>query len=137
MEGQMPRKEWHLWRAVAPAIGFQLDFADTGTLHPDLTDPPGIGMINASVSARYTIDDNWIVRRGRPQSGRTGLPMATQYRGHAVAFAADPHFGGLPNCWADAQITAISGGAPRSGNRTTWATIGLNRHLSLVADRLP
>ena len=133
----VPRRDWNLWQAIAPHLPFQVDYADTGTLHPNLVEPPGVAMAMATVSARYTTDDFWIVLKGTPQGGRTGQPMAVQYRAHATTFSHDPQFDALPICWADDQIRTIAGGALRAGNRTTWAAIGLNRHISLVSNRLP
>ena len=65
--------------------------------------------------------------------------MGQQYRHHARTLAADRHFGGVANCWADQRIQHIAGLASTAGagNRSTWAAIGINRHISLVADRLP
>lgn len=117
---------------------YQLDYADFSSVHPDLTDPPGYVMARATVSVRYAVDDYWIVLKGKPTSGKTGQPMATQYRAHAKTLVADPEFAGLKvGCLGDDRIQKIAGGAPGGGSRSVWAGLLANRHLSLVADRLP
>nr|WP_244462707.1 beta family protein [Methyloceanibacter caenitepidi] len=133
----VPRREWTLWQAVAPALPFELNFGDTGQVHPSMEEPPGFAMAKATVSVRYTVDECWIILKGRPTSGRNGKPMADQYRQHAQTLSRDPQFDALPNCWADDRIKEIASGKTRSGNRTTWVSIGMNRHISLVTDRLP
>jgi hypothetical protein len=133
----LPRLDWQLWQNVHTNVPFQLDYGDYGTAHPGLTEPPGVAMARATVSVRYTIDDFWIVLKGRPIGGRTGQAMPRQYHGHATTLVADPQFGGLPGCWGDQRIQQILAGTGTPGSRTTWVEIGANRHLSLVANRLP
>lgn len=133
----VPRLEWGLWQATRVQMPFQLDFGDYAIAHPDMTDPPGFVMGNATVSVRYADDNEWVVIKGRPVSGNSGIPMPTQYLSHATALQARPTFGGLVGCWADGRITQIVGGASTPGSRQTWVEIGANRHLSLIADRLP
>lgn len=133
----VPRLDWALWSAVHPAVQFQLDYGDFGIAHPDMTEPPGVAMVRASVSAKYTLDTVWLIAKGQQVTGPTGVPMATQYQGHANALVAQPGFGGVPHCWGDARIQAITAHTASSGSRTTWVEVGVNRHVSLVADRLP
>ena len=134
----VPRLEWRVWSGVSKSVPYQLDYADFATAVPDLTDPPGYVMAKATVSVRYAIDDYWIVLKGKPASGKSGQAMGLQYRSHAKTLIADPAFGGLKiGCWADGRITKFAGGAPGGGSRPVWAGLVANRHLSLIADRLP
>ncbi len=133
------RLDWLLWQAVHPLVPRQIDYGDYGTSHPDMTEPPGYGMSKATVSVRYALDNNWLNIKGHPTTGAHGQPMAVQYRAHAVAIRGHAGFAGLPVCWGDdeiQQIAAAGAGAP-AGGRQTWVEIGMNRHLSLVAERLP
>lgn len=136
-ETLVPRLDWLLWQNVSAALPFEMDYGDYATLNPDLTDPPGVAMVNATVSVRYSIDSDWIIRKGTRTNGPGGQPMGPQYRAHAAALAANPLFGGLGGCWADSEITRIASGTGGPGNRGTWASIGVNRHICLVTDRLP
>lgn len=132
----VPRFDWQLWQLVAKDVDFQLDYSDYGTAHPDLTEPPGIAMTRATVSVRYTVQNHWIVIKGRPQSGRTGQPMAKQYLAHAKQLIADPQFDRLSACWGDDRIADIAAGRTTPGNRTTWVQNSVNRHISLVVHQL-
>jgi Beta protein len=133
----VPRRDWQLWQAVHPVVPFQLDYGDYAVGHPDLTEPPGVAMANATVSARYTAGDEWIVIKGRATRGAHGLPMPQQYLAHANQFLGDPQFGGLIGCWADARIAQIVAGGASPGNRQSWSEIGVNRHISVVESQLP
>jgi hypothetical protein len=133
----IPRRCWAAWQASAIKLPFRLDFGDYGTSTPELQDPPGLAMTKATVSVRYTTDKELIIRKGKPTKGKTGEAMDKQYRAHAKALVAEPNFGGLSSCWGDGRIRQIGMGASRSGNRTTWASIAVSRHMSLVSSRLP
>jgi Beta protein len=134
----VPRLDWQVWQGVvASQPPFQIDYADYSTISPELTDPPGYVMPKATVSVRYTIDDFWIILKGRATTGRHGQPMLAQYRAHARTLVADPNFGGLVGCWADGRIQQIAAGAHSAGGRPQWAGYAANRHLSFIADRLP
>lgn len=140
----VPRLDWALWQSVSPSVSVALDYADYGTSSADMTEAPGYAVANATVSVKYTLDNHWLMVKGYPTRGRTGRPMAGQYRNHAVSVRNHPQFGGVPNCWADTRIIQIaagmllpSGHPIPSGSRTSWVEIGMNRHLSLVGDRLP
>jgi hypothetical protein len=129
----VPRTEWKIWRVVAQSIPPRLNFADSLTAHPDLSDPPGYAVARGLVSVRYTAADEWIILRGDPVAGTAPHAMATQYFAHATALATDPKFGGLKSCWADDRIRDIASGAPGGGSRSVWTTIVASRHLALTA----
>lgn len=131
------RQDWSLWQFIHPKLGYQIDYADWTTINPDMAEPPGVAMVRASVSVRYATDVDWIVMKGVQTTGPHGKTMDTQYRAHAKALVADPLFGGLAGCQADDRIAKIAGGALKAGSRATWVALGVERHLALVADRLP
>lgn len=134
------RLDWLLWKSVSGQLSFRLDYGDFGISHPDLTEVPGVAMARASVSVRYTVDDNWIIFKGNPTTGPNAKPMGQQYSAHAKALIKEPQFGGVSGCWGDQriqQIAALAPGSSGTGSRATWVSIGASRHLALVADRLP
>jgi hypothetical protein len=135
----VPRRDWQLWQAVVPQVGGALHFGDYGMAHRDLSEPPGFAMANATVTVRYAGDVDWLIKKGVSTRGTNGRPMATQYHAHSQQLVAHSHFGGVPGCWGDVQISQIAStaGAGKSRNRGTWVSLGLNRHLSVVAARLP
>jgi hypothetical protein len=130
------RLDWRVWNDVVAAVP-SIDYADFSTITPDLTDPPGYVMARATVSVRYTIDDYWLVLKGKSTTGKSGQPMTTQYRAHAKTLKAHPAFGGLTGCWGDDRIDQIAGGAVKAGGRPQWASYTASRHLSFIADRWP
>jgi hypothetical protein len=129
--------DWTLWHNVHSAAPAQLDYGDFGVAHPNLADPPGYAMANATVSARYSLDNYWLMIKGRSTKGINGLPMGQQYRGHAAAIVSTAGAGGLIGCWGDQEINRISASPLRPGGRPQWVAYSTSRHLSLVADRLP
>lgn len=131
------RLDWQLWSAVRGTVPFALDYGDYGVGHPDLDEPPGVAMVSATVSVRYTTKDNWIAIKGKPQSGKKGQPMHPQYLGHAKLLTKDVQFGGVNPCWGDDSINQISNGKLSPGSRAKWVEYSVNRHLSLVARDLP
>lgn len=135
----IPRLCWRIWQNVRQGIhGFQLDYGDHAVAHPDLTEPPGVAMVRASVSVRYAVDDEWIVLKGRSTTGPSGQAMAAQYTRHAQDLVREPQFNRVPGCWGDSRISAIATGQTAgSGSRQSWIEIAVNRHISLVAHQLP
>lgn len=131
------RRDWRLWQSTHQQMMFQLDYGDYGVSHHDMTEPPGFAMANATVSARYTSADNWIIYKGVSTRGVNGQPMRQQYRAHAQALVALPEFGGIPGCWADGRIQHYATTSGGTGGRPQWVAIGVNRHLSVVANDLP
>lgn len=133
----VPRRDWLLWQNVAPNVPFTLDYSDSCHVHPSLEEVPGYAMARATVSVRYAIDDFWIVRKGVATTGQNGQPMSLQYRQHAQALVAEPQFDQLVGCWGDQRIQHYAVTPGGTGGRSQWAAVLLNRHVSLVADRLP
>lgn len=133
----VPRHDWALWQLVAAQVPFQLDYADYCSGHPDLTEPPGVAMASATVSARYSSPTHWLIIKGRPIGGAQGIPMDQQYRSHAAHYIGDPQFGNIVGCWADQRIGQIHARATGPGNRQSWSEIAINRHIEVVADQLP
>jgi hypothetical protein len=134
----IPRKDWMLWQAIN--IPFpMLNFGDYGVSHRDLSEPPGPAMALATVTARYTLDQDWLIRKGRRTTGHSGIPMSVQYLDHARNLSVHPGFGGVPGCWGDGEISAIAVSVPKrtAGSRTTWASYTISRHISKACSQLP
>ncbi|MCG5538981.1 beta family protein [Halorhodospira sp. 9622] len=131
------RLEWRIWNAILPRLDWTPDYSDRGPASAQLEDPPGEAMARATVSVRYALPDSWIILKGHPTSGESGVLMSTQYLDHAKTLSSDPDFNKLPYCWADEQIRLIAEEEQKTGNRTTWAAIMINRHLELVGNTIP
>ncbi|UMM08450.1 beta family protein [Gluconobacter frateurii] len=136
----VPRLDWILWQYLVSKHS-NLHFGDYLTLHPDLTSPPGFAITRATVSVRYTCDDEWLIYKGVQTSGPKGIKMTTQYIQHAGSLVGEPKFGSLSSSWADTgithtaslPITSLSG----AGGRERWVTYALNRHMAVVTAQLP
>lgn len=143
--GQLPlgtsdarRVDWLTWSNIPQISTNPIDFADFGISHRDLTEPPGMAMVGATVSVRYTIEDYWVMIKGRRTTGATGVPMSDQYRAHARTLIARSDFDQLPGCWADQRITTIATNpAVSAGGRAQWVEICANRHFAFIISRLP
>ena len=131
------RLDWLLWLAASSRLPYKLDYGDYATLHPDMTEPPGAAMARATVSIRYTCEQEWLVYKGTGTGGPSGTPMSAQYLAHAKRLVKEIKFGGLIGCWADDRILKIAAGTISSGSRTTWAENAVNRHLCFLAAKLP
>ena len=134
---QVSRHDWLVWMRSRNLVDFQLDYSDSGHVHPSLDEVPGYAMANATVSVRYAVDDHWIIHKGVSTTGPNGIPMGIQYRGHARALIAEPLFGGVAGCWGDTRVQHYASTPAGTGGRGQWAALLLNRHISLVADRIP
>lgn len=133
----VPRNDWRVWEQVRQQVPFQIDYSDSGHVHPSLEEVPGYAMANATVSVRYAIDNSWLIYKGVATTGPNGVSMRTQYQNHAQNLIAEPSFGGLNGCWGDSRISHYATTTGGTGGRPQWAAILLNRHISLVSDRLP
>lgn len=134
----VPRKCWQLWSNVAQAqLTFQLDYSDCGHIHASLDEVPGYAMASATVSVRYTINDYWVVLKGAPTRGPSGISMRNQYQSHAVSLMQEQEFNQIPGCWGDARIQHYATTTGNTGGRRQWVEISLNRHISHVCERLP
>jgi hypothetical protein len=133
----VPRRDYQLWDLVRSSVSSQLDYADSGHIHPSLEDAPGVAMASATVSARYTVLADWIIYKGVSTSGQNGIPMRTQYQSHARHLVTEAQFNNIQGCWGDDQIRHYATTPGGTGNRGNWAALALNRHISVVADQLP
>ncbi len=60
--GSLPRREWGLWRALAPAVRGRLTFGDYCVQHPKPPQMKGGPFMRANI--RYTTEDRVLVARG-------------------------------------------------------------------------
>jgi hypothetical protein len=131
---RVPRADWMLWNAVVERIkGDSLapSYSDYGIAHPELPniDPK---MMNPSAGIRYTVDEDWLVVKGRGLKSEAGF---AQLHDLSRRLVEHPEFGGLEYCWGDSFIRACAEGG-KTGNLTTWRKVGTNRHLCKVIDQL-
>lgn len=131
---RVPRADWLLWNTVIDRISAPQripSYSDYAISHPEL---PNIDprLMNPSAGIRYTIDENWLVVKGRGLRSEAGF---AQFRDLSRQLMEQPEFNGLENCWGDTFISECAHGG-KTGNLTTWRKVGTNRHLCKVIDQL-
>ncbi len=134
---EVTRLDWTLWNSVRKSVPFSLDYGDYGIAHPNLEEPPDKARGKGTISVRYTADKYWIAIKGKQTGKKTGMKMHPQYLAHSKLLIKDAEFGGINPCWGDDQIRQIPSGKVSPGSPAKWVEYSLNRHLSLVLDRLP
>lgn len=131
----LPRTEWRCWkllsstRASLPRMPVYGDYA---IAHPDLVElDPRI--ITMSANIRYTIDDEWLIFRGRSIEKHG----AAQHIAFCKALVARPEYSGKAFSAGDAHIDkCANNGSAGPGNATTWRRVTTNHHLTFVVRQI-
>lgn len=136
---ELDRLDWKLWKSIQNTSLSRVPFFSDYTIQCPIYDPINI---RGSVSARYTDNDKWWIFRGKKpgiidQKTEEKGPGLEQYIDHAKTLTGasfSKFYKGADYSFGDAEIARIA--APenkKSGNPTTWLTIGINHHITLVA----
>lgn len=133
----LDRFDWKLWNSLRqtkqlPRLPF---FSDYTIQHPFYEYVSAIG----SASVRYTADNEWWIFRGKipgliNRKTKEKGPGREQYIGHAQTLVKRDFYKQKSFSFGDAEIARIA--APdntKPGSPTTWLTIGINHHVTLVA----
>ncbi len=136
---RLDRLDWKLWNALRdiqlPRVP---SFSDYTIQCPDY-EPVNIP---GSVSIRYTADENWWIFRGKKPGVINKIthekgPGREQYIGHARTLKNRSFYKGVDYSFGDAEIARIAHpDNVRTGNPTTWLTIGINHHITLTAHQI-
>ena len=89
-------------------------------------------IIKPAASLRYTIDDNWIVVKGKNVRDY----KFKQYIEICQSVVNSGHFGGSNYSLGDEFIFDCSKGNKSTGNLTTWRWVGINHHMTKVVNDL-
>ena len=129
--GSLPRREWALWRALAPVLGGRLSFGDYCVQHPK---PPqektGPGM---RANIRYTTDNGILVARGWGPVMRTGNG---EYVRLCDKLVDGDRFAGESFSWGDKLIAQCARGEIAPGAQPMWRGAGTSHHLAFVANQI-
>lgn len=123
------RAEWEVWQRIAArTIPRKPDFGDYGIAHPELpeVDPRYMTM---SANLRYTIDENWLVFKGRGVN-KHGYE---QFNAFCKKLVQMPEYSGEDFSWGDAAIKAHCRASSGPGNASVWRQIGTSHHVTFVA----
>lgn len=128
----LPRAEWAVWRRVSlrtlPRVP---DFGDYGIAHPELPDVDPRYM-TMSANLRYTIEDNWLVFKGRDVK-KHGYE---QFNAFCKKLVQMPEYAGEDFSWGDGAIKSHCQSKSGPGNATRWRQIGTSHHLTFVVHDL-
>jgi len=136
---ELNRLDWKLWESIKDTDLSRVPFFSDYTIQCPIYDPVNI---RGSVSVRYTDNDKWWIFRGKKpgvidQKTKEKGPGLEQYIDHAKTLTGESfsqHYKGANYSFGDAEITRIA--EPKNkkpGNPTTWLTVGINHHITLVA----
>lgn len=131
------RFDWKLWNALRKTG--QLSrlplFSDYTIQHPFYEYVAAIG----SASVRYTDNNEWWIFRGKipgyiNRKTKEKGPGREQYIGHAQTLVNRDFYKKKDFSFGDSEIARIAApGNTKPGSPTTWLTIGINHHITLVA----
>jgi hypothetical protein len=130
-----PRMDWNLWQQIVATgvLSRRPDFGDYAVQHPDLP-PPLKGPRPASPSLRYTVDDHWLVVRGKREKGQVARP--SQFRDRCLQLVGQKEFAGQWLCEGDEAIARCAAGSVSNGDQSFWRAVATDHHITLVWDRL-
>lgn len=127
----VPRYEWKLYKRLAPklaAAGLRIpNFGDYGINHPEVLELD-MRLVKPYASLRYTIDDNWLIAKGK-NTRDYGLG---QYAGLCQSVVESGLFEGPGFSKGDDYIHGCAQGLESTGNLTTWRWVGTNHHLERI-----
>lgn len=131
---RIPRVEWTIWRSlVERSAGLHrlLHFGDYGVNHPAPSDiDPRIMRMSANL--RYTTSDHWLIVKGRSVRD-FGFE---QMHGICEELCRRPEYCGPNYSWGDQWVEGCATKRERTGNATTWRTVGTSHHLAFALDQL-
>lgn len=135
----LERLDWKLWQSLRETKLPRMPFFSDYTIQCPNYEPINIP---GSVSIRYTDDGNWWIFRGK----KPGLinrkthekgPGREQYIDHAKTLKNRSFYKKEDYSFGDAEIARIaSPDNNKTGNPTTWLTIGINHHITLTAHQI-
>jgi len=125
-----PRSEYDAWSTLisVPNLKRKPIFGDYTTVHPVLPDLPFQVGIKIAPKIKYATNADWICLK---------WDAGDFDRFHEVCsnLAALPEFKGADYSWGDSRIAQCSATRTRTGNPREWVSIGINHHLTLVAEQ--
>lgn len=134
--GLIPRCEYIVWKNLlknSEKLCRLPSFGDYGVVHPDQLDlDPRLIANTICPSIRYTIDEEWVIVRGRPFA-KFGYE---QYYDLAEKIVNCGYFYGPEFSYGDGLIEEKSRKIPTTGNPQKWITIGTNHHIAVVTEQL-
>lgn len=130
---KIARAEWQAWcrHASNQSLKRIPAFGDYGIAHPDYVeiDPR---LVKMSAALRYTLDDTWLVAKGRNVRDYA----FDQVHEICRSIVRLPEFKGAGFSWGDEFIQRCADDQTGPGNATTWRQAGTSHHLTLVTQQV-
>lgn len=152
----LPRHEWKLFLALKRVVKEFSDqvitFGDYGIVHPLQQEPLDPRKLNQAAAIKYTIDDGWIiyrgrgVRKGKKNKDDQSSPRSPFDEGFAQYFrlcrelSNSEHFmraeysagDNLIHDTANLTQEQTKNWTKKTGNSTTWLAAGMNHHFTKI-----
>lgn len=104
--GEIARRDWGLWRAIASAPSLQkLGYSDYTAVNPNWTEE--VTLKKGPISIKYTIDESWLILRGETNEGAEGIRLCKLF-----LFIFKDHYKGPVFSEGDRQMWLKSKGDP-------------------------
>lgn len=130
-----PRLEWSAWlrqhRAI-PSVDPPIGFGDYTTQCAHYTPAPEM---RGSVSLRYTMDDTFLIFRGRQANSGSGLGN-NQIHGHCILLIGSADYAGAAFSSGDQSIHCWADPTRGPGNPEQWRIASLVHHITNVVVQL-
>lgn len=128
----LPRLELAFFNSVVERCNISIVFSDYTINHWSYFGfIPGM---KPSFNIRYTTSNNYLVFKGLMVK-KGGLDIENVRRG-CQAIVAHPAYSGAAYSWGDNEISLkASSTSDKSGNLTTWRSIGVNHHITLTVNQ--
>lgn len=147
-ENFIERGDWLWWTKGVKALvrkGERLPIYGDYHIRPSIYrvySPEEKKKLDTTASIRYTSNNDWVVFRGK--SIRRSTEKNKQFLAHSVMLVDQDYYCGKDfsygdnYCYEKAQeLSSYSGvGKLKTGNTSTWLTMGINHHLTFVVNQL-
>ena len=132
---EIPRHDWLFYRELLrrlPADMRRPTFGDHTVVHPSFM-AVDMRAVNPAGKVVYTKSNAWATRKGGAFRNDSA-----QMHAHCSAIVSDPHFEfrGAHFSYGDGYIAACAAGVEGPSNQTRWKEVGINHHITRVADDL-
>jgi hypothetical protein len=134
-ENSIPRSDWNKWlnSIQQKQLTRMPSFADYTIRHPIYKE--AYQFFSPSASFVYTLNDSWLVMRGRkgkPEHYLANAQLLSQDKKFSSIFRGDIF------SYGDRYITEKGKdlNTEKTGNATTWITAGINHHLANTVDQI-
>ena len=86
-----------------------------------------------SANIRYTVQNDWLVLRGKSVQGPLGYD---QYHKLCESLISLAEYSGSDFSWGDKRIELCAKREVGPGNATTWRMVGTSHHIAYVLEQL-